>query len=270
MGARRLAKSAIRSDVFLVGLEHDRERDHAAAVLAERRSSASSPVGSWERGADAEIVAAPTRHCRCAFRGRVRPWALEVPMFSTRSFHSMLALGSLMMASCGPSSGTEPDGGVGVATVALSGPEDALAELRLSLDPTVHDRLEVLSATDRANLINTLAWYDEDPRMLNVVRGRGASVAHVSARFLAYDVAPAKPAVPSRPEPTRRSTTEGSRGSSWRSERTTRSQRSPMRGQRALGDPAVRRRVTRGGSQRAASLRLEIGPNDLGGSRWST
>ena len=104
---------------------------------------------------------------------------------------ALLVLTAACEAGTGP--GADDDGAVGFSSAALSGPTECLRELRLSLDTSVGTAVGQLSATDRANTVNALAWYDEDPRMLNLWRGPEGQVRHASARWLQYDVAPALP-----------------------------------------------------------------------------
>ncbi|MCC7542199.1 MAG: hypothetical protein IT379_38630 [Deltaproteobacteria bacterium] len=53
-----------------------------------------------------------------------------------------------------------------------------------------------MKSTERADLLNALAWHDEDPIDLRVSRGTRGEVTHLSARFLSVNVAPALPASP--------------------------------------------------------------------------
>jgi hypothetical protein len=115
---------------------------------------------------------------------------------SWRRWGSVACVLGLFTGSCGGSSGGSA---ASVTTVAqaLKNPSEALIELQKSLDASVPQLLSQLPPKDRANLVNGMAWYDEDPRGLRAAHGVRGQVAHVSSRFLAYDPAPGLPATPS-------------------------------------------------------------------------
>lgn len=114
---------------------------------------------------------------------------------SWRRWGSVACVLGLFTGSCGGSSGSSGAGTTSVAQ-ALKNPSEALLELRKFVDASAPQLLSQLPPKDRANLVNGLAWYDEDPRGLRAAHGVRGQVAHVSSRFLAYDPAPGLPAKP--------------------------------------------------------------------------
>jgi len=56
------------------------------------------------------------------------------------------------------------------------------------------DALEAMSEEERASLLNTLAWFDDDPLSAALTRGPRGAVTHLSSRFLAFDATPELPA----------------------------------------------------------------------------
>ena len=73
----------------------------------------------------------------------------------------------------------------------------AISLLSTAASTAGEDALEALSQEDRASLLNTLAWFDEDPLSPDLTRGPRGAVTHLSARFLALDAAPELPPQPS-------------------------------------------------------------------------
>lgn len=115
---------------------------------------------------------------------------------SWRRWGSVACVLGLFTGSCGGSAGSSGTGTTAVAQ-ALKNPSEALVALRQSLEASVPQLLAQLQPKDRAKLVNGLAWYDEDPRGLRAAHGVRGQVAHVSSRFLAYELAPGLPATPS-------------------------------------------------------------------------
>lgn len=103
---------------------------------------------------------------------------------------SFAALSLLGFASCAPTPDGEPPGS---HEAALQGPDSALIEVQASLNTRVAQLVQGMPSGQRAKFINTLAWYDQDPRQLYVARGMRGQVERLAGRLLAYPIEPDPP-----------------------------------------------------------------------------